>query len=128
MIKLLDFLLIVYFLFFIKYKQRGLEGSILILTAPLTLFIIAVSIYLIHFIIKNSDVINPISIGVLFLIFSISINILLKKKYLLKYEYILKQSERFNNIIIKILAMIFAILFYVFSVLIFFFSFRFLQL
>jgi hypothetical protein len=124
--KFFDFQLIAYFLFLKKYKEKGLEASILILTVLFTLFLVALFFYLSHFIINNPVILNPISIGSLFLILSIFINRLLKNKYLRKYEYIAGLTDKLNNKIFIILLMIFAILFFIFSIFIFVCSFRFL--
>lgn len=124
--RILDFIILIYYFPLKGYKEKGLEGGILLATLPISFFIIALVFYLSHFFIpKESNIFNPITYGIIGGFVFFTINWFLKRNYLNKYESIRDLGKRLNNYFLKVLILVASFCFYVISVVFVFYSFKF---
>ena len=126
--RVLDFSVIMYYLFLKKYKEKGLEAAIFLLTLPSTLYLVAIVNYLTQIVLQrhNNIFFYPIWIGLIILSIAFTINKLLKVQYLTKHDYIESNAKAYGSLPLKTLTMLFAVIYYLFSAFVFFYSLKFL--
>ncbi len=119
--KILDFIVGFYFSVLKKYKLKGLETSVFILTIPFSFIVLA----MIFYITKNIVKLNPIIIGVIMLVVFFVDHKLLLKFYLPRYDQILELVEKYG-LLVRVIMIIFGIILFYSSIMLFLYSFRYI--
>jgi hypothetical protein len=121
--KIIEFIIISYYIFLRKAKQNQLESSIFDASAiPLLFIAVSLVFWITGYIFKAS--IHPISVGIIILFFGFAINNLLLKYYLPKKEKLNKLCIKYTKY--KLIFMFLILVYYVFSIFIFVYTIRFL--
>lgn len=124
--KLLDYIIAIFYLPLSKFKRKGLEGGILLATLPLTFLLVALIFYLLHLLFPAiRNIYNIFTYGFIAGVAFLITNRTLHRLYLSRYEYINGLVNNFKSDAIRILMILFAFFFYALSVFVVSYSFRF---
>lgn len=121
--KIIDFIIISYYIFLRNAKQNQLEVSVFLATIiPILFFSIALIMWFIGYFFEGD--IHPVVIAVIMTFLGFKINRVLLKYYLPKLKYIEMTCDKYSKF--KIAFIILIISNFIFSIFIFFFAMRFL--
>lgn len=124
--KLAYFVVGFYFSFLKKYKGKGLEASVFILTVPYVFIFVGILFYISQYVgIIRSFTSNPLLVGLLMLITLFTTHRILTNIYLPKYDDLNKYIERLG-FLGKVVLPIVGILFFYLSIILFFYSFKYI--
>ncbi len=105
--KIIEFLVVIYFSIFKKYGLKGVEAGIYFLLFPLTFNILSLLFYLSYLISnKEGNLISPFAIFVIGLVIAFGLRKLLNKIYLTKYEQIKVSREKYPRILLVLVPIV----------------------
>lgn len=105
--KIIEFLVVIYFSIFNKYGLKGVEAGIYFLLFPLTFNILSLLFYLSYLISnKEGNLISPFAIFVIGLVIAFGLRKLLNKIYLTKYEQIKVSREKYPRILLVLVPIV----------------------
>jgi len=121
--KIVDFIVLTYYILFRKAKQNQLEGSVFLASIiPILFIVISLMFWIIGFLFDNA--ISYIIIGFIILVLGFGINSILYRYYMLRKRELNKLCDKYDKY--KFLFVILLIVYIVSSLFLFFYSMRFL--
>lgn len=115
--RILYLILLIHFIPFQRHGSVGLNKIVMWVTTPLALYLTSVLFYVSQYIHSNNKLFfNPLTAGIIVLLLLIAVPKYLDKINQLQRERLLLTASRFNTWYVKVVCIVFSLIFYIFSI------------